>query len=131
MKMVQKTILLTSFTLFSALLSIAQAKKIPFNIVNESLARKNYVGLTLQSLYSDFKSQLKEVIWSDEPPAKLNSALFEVKDSDAFLKVDLKVIPETARFNVNRKWTMEMVGASQILSIKLIKGNSIIYRSVN
>jgi hypothetical protein len=124
----QKIFLLTTLALFSTFLSLGQSKSSPLKVVTEKLEKKNYVGLTLQLLYNSLKNQIKEVVWSDEPPAKLSSVFLEIKNSDAFIDIELKVIPESARFNINLNWTLRSVGRSQIESIRLMKGDSVIYR---
>jgi hypothetical protein len=90
--------------------------------IRNRLQQNEYQGAELQSFYADFKNQIQDITWTDEPPAKLAGVVFKLDDK-TFIEVDLVEIPDSVSFNINRDWTIEKVGTSKIESLTLIDGD--------
>jgi hypothetical protein len=128
MKSLRLTTPLAAF-LLSFFFSVAQTKQASIETIAEKLKRKNYVGLTVQAFYNDFRSFVKKPTWSDEPPGKLRGAYFTLnKASGSFLEIYFKVNPDSVSFNEHRNWTIKSIESSKITYVALLKGDSIILK---
>jgi hypothetical protein len=81
-----------------------------------------YQNAELSIFYKDFEKEITEIIWTDEPPAKLSGVILEVSENK-YYEIDLDSIPELYRMNLEMNWKMSEVGNSKIRNIKLIEKN--------
>ncbi|QSS96674.1 hypothetical protein [Psychroflexus sp. ALD_RP9] len=81
-----------------------------------------YQNAELSIFYKDFEKKITEIIWTDEPPAKLSGVILEVSENK-YYEIDLDSIPELYRMNLEMNWKMSEVGNSKIRNIKLIEKN--------
>ena len=78
-----------------------------------------YINSELHTFYEDYKTEITEIVWSDEPPAKLSGVIFLIDEKKSII-IELDSIPENYRMNLNRNWEIENVGKSKIRNIKLV-----------
>ena len=90
------------------------------NIVTEKTELSDYKNSELSSFYKDFENEITEIIWTDEPPAKLYGVIFIVSDTK-YYEIELDSIPELYKVNFKLNWKMTDVGKSKIRNIKLIE----------
>ena len=79
-----------------------------------------YKNSELSIFYKDFEKEITEIIWTDEPPAKLSGVILSVSDNKCY-EIDLESIPELYKMNLEMNWKMSEVGNSIIRNIKLIE----------
>ena len=80
----------------------------------------DYINSELSTFYRDFKNEITEIIWTDEPPAKLSGVIFGVSENE-YYEIELDSIPELYKLNLEMNWKINEVGNSRIRNIKLIK----------
>jgi len=79
-----------------------------------------YKNSELLVLYQDFKNEITEIIWTDEPPAKLSGVIFIINKKKYF-EIELDSIPELYKMNLELNWKLNEVGNSRIRNIKLVE----------
>ncbi len=79
-----------------------------------------YENTELLMFYKDFEKEITEIIWTDEPPAKLSGVILVIS-KNKYYEINLDSIPELYRMNLDRNWKMSEVGNSKIQNIKLIE----------
>jgi len=79
-----------------------------------------YENIELSMFYKDFEKEITEIIWTDEPPAKLSGVILAISENK-YYEIDLDSIPELYRMNLEMDWKMNEVGNSKIRNIKLIE----------
>lgn len=79
-----------------------------------------YKKSELLTFYKDFEEEISEIIWTDEPPAKLSGVILSVSENK-YYEIDLESIPELYKMNLEMNWKMSEVGNSKIRNIKLIE----------
>ena len=79
-----------------------------------------YENIELSMFYKDFEKEITEIIWTDEPPAKLSGVILAISENK-YYEIDLDSIPELYRMNLEMDWKMSEVGNSKIRNIKLIE----------
>jgi hypothetical protein len=82
----------------------------------------HYQNSKLSSFYKDFKNEITEIIWNDEPPGKLSGVMFIISENKYF-EIELDSISELYKMNLEMDWKMNEVGNSKIRNIKLVEGN--------
>jgi hypothetical protein len=82
-----------------------------------------YQNAELSMFYKDFEKEITEIIWTDEPPAKLSGVILVVNENK-YYEIDLDSIPELYKMNLKMNWKMSEVGNSKIRNIKLIEKNN-------
>ena len=82
-----------------------------------------YQNAELSMFYKDFEKEITEIIWADEPPAKLSGVILAVNENK-YYEIDLDSIPELYKMNLEMNWKMSEVGNSKIRNIKLIEKNN-------
>jgi len=82
-----------------------------------------YKGSELSVFYKDFEKEITEIIWNDEPPAKLSGVTFVINENK-YYDIELDSIPKLFKMNLNMNWKMNEVGNSKIRNIKLIEENN-------
>jgi len=79
-----------------------------------------YQNSELSIFYKDFEKDITEIIWTDEPPAKLSGVILVVSENK-YYEIDLDSIPELYKMSLEMNWKMSEVGNSRIRNIKLIE----------
>ncbi len=103
------------------------------NITNENVSSlkkgikkiefSKYQGSELSVFYKDFEKEITEIVWNDEPPAKLSGVTFVINEKK-YYDIELDSIPKLFKMNLNMNWKMNEVGNSKIRNIKLIEENN-------
>ena len=81
-----------------------------------------YQNSELSVFYEDFEKEITEIIWTDEPTAKLSGVFFAISENK-YYEIELDSIPESYKMNLERNWKMIEVGNSRIRNIKLVEKN--------
>ena len=93
------------------------------NIRTEKVELSDYKNSELLSFYEDYKNEITEIIWTDEPPANLSGVIFVTNENNYF-EIELDSIPKMHKMNLERNWKINEVGNSRIRNIKLIEKNT-------